>query len=312
MLVYVGHRRVVAERDRRDALLRRHLDVAGATGSRSSTGTPSTPRSTTRRSSSTCSASASRATWVDRVSRTSSARTRRYARCGCGKSSTPCPPPGASDRGDAERLAAAETMLAMQDEALPQFRVDASPVGHRTDGGPSADGSGVQVAVPPPPSPGCRPMPTGSSTATWHRSTPTSGGLCSCSSGGAGRERWQLKSPTHSLFLDVFAAEFPEARFVMTHRERAQGPALGRRPLLHADEHGLRRGGPPRRRPAEHGPVGRGAGPDARLPCRARRRVPIAFAAIQEDPFPEVRRLYDWSGRELTPETEAWMRALGV
>ena len=31
--------------------------------------------------------------------------------------------------------------------------------------------------------------------------------------------RWQLKSPTHTLFLDAFEAVFPETRFVMTHRD---------------------------------------------------------------------------------------------
>src|SRR6202043_3994618 len=32
-------------------------------------------------------------------------------------------------------------------------------------------------------------------------------------------KRWQLKSPTHTLFLDAFRAVFPRTRFVMTHRD---------------------------------------------------------------------------------------------
>ena len=48
------------------------------------------------------------------------------------ESSTPCPPPGLSAEADRERLAAAEMMLEMQDQALPRVPLDAPPVGHRS------------------------------------------------------------------------------------------------------------------------------------------------------------------------------------
>lgn len=123
--------------------------------------------------------------------------------------------------------------------------------------------------------------------------------------------RWRLKNPSHSLFIDALAQVFPDARFVMTHRDIAQVvpsiadlyfelhkgysddvdmPSLGREAVYFC-ELGMRRM-----------IAFRDAGHDDRF-------FDIGFSAFQKDPFPIIADLYAFLGEELTLEARARMEA---
>jgi Sulfotransferase family len=123
--------------------------------------------------------------------------------------------------------------------------------------------------------------------------------------------RWQLKSPTHTLFLDAFEKVFPEARFVMTHRDVSKVlPSVSDLyfTLLQMGSEDID--------PVAVGELNMrqwGAAIDRVLAFRASGRddkfYDIGFTTFQADPIAEIRALYDWLGRELTPDTEERMRA---
>ena len=123
--------------------------------------------------------------------------------------------------------------------------------------------------------------------------------------------RWRIKNPSHILFIDALDQVFPDARFVMTHRDVAavipsvadlyleMRKALSDTPDLVAIgregadwcELGMRR------------MIGfREAGQDHRF-------FDIHFEPFQADPFPILERLYRFLGEELTPEARAGMEA---
>jgi sulfotransferase family protein len=123
--------------------------------------------------------------------------------------------------------------------------------------------------------------------------------------------RWQLKSPTHTLFLDSFAAVFPEARFVMTHRD--VGKVLPSVADLYftllsmgnatVDKHevgqlNMEQWGVALDRVLAF----RDGGNDAKF-------FDIGFTRFQADPLGEIRTLYDWLGRDLTADTAKGMEA---
>ena len=123
--------------------------------------------------------------------------------------------------------------------------------------------------------------------------------------------RWQLKSPTHTLFLDTFAKVFPEARFVMTHRDVSK--VLPSVSDLYVT---LLQMGSDDIDPVAVGELNMqqwGTAIDRVLAFRASGRddafYDIGFTPFQADPIAEITGLYDWLGRELTPATEARMRA---
>lgn len=126
--------------------------------------------------------------------------------------------------------------------------------------------------------------------------------------------RWRLKNPSHSLFIGALSQVFPDARFVMTHRDvvgvipsvtdvyyelskaysdHVDKLALGR---LTADfcELAMRRM-----------IAFREAGNEQRF-------FDIQFAPFQQDPFPAIAALYAFLGEEFTPAArtrmEAWRR----
>lgn len=122
---------------------------------------------------------------------------------------------------------------------------------------------------------------------------------------------WRLKNPSHSLFITALDEVFPDARFVMTHRDVAEVlpsvadlylemhrafsnhvdlPALG---ALNADfcELAMRRMLAFRDAGAEH------------------RFFDIDFAAFQKDPYPGLEGLYAFLGERLTDEARAAMEA---
>ena len=113
---------------------------------------------------------------------------------------------------------------------------------------------------------------------------------------------WRLKSPTHLLFLDYLDRAFPDARFVMTHRDPAEVivsvadlyAELGRHFSDDLDLHYLGALN------VEQWSVGmertlafRDAGADGRF-------YDIDFRAMQQDPIGEVCGLYAWLGEPVT------------
>jgi hypothetical protein len=122
---------------------------------------------------------------------------------------------------------------------------------------------------------------------------------------------WRLKTPAHLHGIAALAAVYPDARFVMTHRDIAQvipsvvslhdamSEMIRNAPLppgfaeLEAGfwEHGLRTT-----------LAFRDAGQEGRF-------FDIGFADLQADPVAEMERLYLWSGDDLTPDVADRMRA---
>jgi hypothetical protein len=125
------------------------------------------------------------------------------------------------------------------------------------------------------------------------------------------RRPWRLKCPSHLLWLDDLDAVFPDARFVMTHRDPTDVmvsvadvyaevgkqfstdldlPYIGR---LNVDQWvtGM-----------ERLLAFRDAGNDHRF-------YDIDFRAMQADPIGEIRGLYDWLGQPVTAEFELGMKA---
>ncbi len=222
----------------------------------------------------------------------------------------PCPPPGVSDEADTARIKAAEEMIALQQQSLPRF----SAMLPQSATGPMECHqlmelefkSQMQLAFARLPSyaewflhcdmePAYRYQKRVMQLLQWQR-PPT---------------RWQLKCPTHTLFLDAIERVFPEARFVMTHREVGKVlPSVADlySTLLEVGSSDV-----------DRHEVGRlnmeqwGLALDRMLAFRAGARdakfFDIGFEAFQADPFTEIRRLYDWLGRDYTSGTEARMQA---
>jgi hypothetical protein len=121
---------------------------------------------------------------------------------------------------------------------------------------------------------------------------------------------WRLKCPTHLLFLDHLDVAFPDARFVMTHRDTAEvivsvADLYGEVSSQFCDEIDHHYYGALN---VEHWSAAmdrvaafRDAGNDHRF-------FDIGFRAMQQQPIEQVRRLYDWLGEPVTDEFEAGMR----
>ena len=127
---------------------------------------------------------------------------------------------------------------------------------------------------------------------------------------GSPTRPWRLKCPTHLLFLHHLDQAFPDARFVMTHRDPTEvvlsvaSLYAEIRPMLsdHVDLASL-------------GPLNVGQwslGMRRALEFRAggqdHRFFDMDFAAVQRAPLDEVHRLYRWLGEPVSPEFDAGMR----
>jgi hypothetical protein len=121
---------------------------------------------------------------------------------------------------------------------------------------------------------------------------------------------WRLKSPVHILFLDSLNRAFPDARFVMTHRDPTD--VMVSVTDVYVDIAGVFTDHLDRRFFAdlnvEHWSVGmdralkfRDGGADDRF-------YDIGFRAMQADPIGEVRGLYAWLGEPVTLGFESAMR----
>jgi Sulfotransferase family len=121
---------------------------------------------------------------------------------------------------------------------------------------------------------------------------------------------WRLKSPAHVLSLDCLDRVFPDARFVMTHRDPTDVI------LSVADVYGDIVGGFTDH--LDRGYLGElnvhqwSVGMERTVKFRdggaENRFFDIGFAEMQADPIGEVRRLYQWLGEAVTDEFEAGMR----
>ncbi|MCI3276798.1 sulfotransferase family protein [Streptomyces cylindrosporus] len=127
---------------------------------------------------------------------------------------------------------------------------------------------------------------------------------------GFSERPWRLKCPTHLLFLDHLDRAFPDARFVMTHRDPAEVmvsvadlyAAVAR---SFCDEIDARYIGELN---VEHWSVGMRRTLEFRAAGRDDRFFDIDFRAMHRDPVGEVRRLYSWLGEPVTAEFERGMQ----
>lgn len=114
---------------------------------------------------------------------------------------------------------------------------------------------------------------------------------------------WRLKAPTHMLYLDALTAAFPDARFVMTHRDPAEvilsvaavyadiiGTFTDHIDMPYLGELNLRCWSEAMNRAIAF----REGGQDHRF-------FDIHFRAMHQDPLGEVRALYAWLGEEVSP-----------
>jgi hypothetical protein len=226
---------------------------------------------------------------------------------------SPCPPPGVSPQDDEARLKTAEAMVTMgQDYMADRLRsmLPQSPTGPMEDHDLMALEFKAQFFVVSAHIPSyadwfatCDMEPTyryekrALKLLQWQ--TP--------------EKRWRLKSPTHTLFLDAYEKVFPEARFVQTHRDVSR--VL---PSVSDLYYTLLQPGNPDTDPMYVGELNLQEWSLALERCLAFRQDPerdakfldIGFSEFQADPISEIRRLYDWLGDSLTPDTiermEAW------
>ncbi|MGO4445923.1 sulfotransferase [Mycobacterium sp. 2YAF39] len=127
---------------------------------------------------------------------------------------------------------------------------------------------------------------------------------------GEPKRPWRLKSPAHVISLDYLDRVFPDARFVMTHRDPTD--VMLSVADVYADIVGGFSDDVDRRYLGELNITQWSTGMDRALKFRAAgadaRFHDIDFRAMQDDPIGEVRRLYAWLGEPVTEKFEDAMR----
>jgi Sulfotransferase family len=122
---------------------------------------------------------------------------------------------------------------------------------------------------------------------------------------------WRLKCPSHVLWLDAVDAVFPDARFVMTHRDPTD--VILSVADLYADIIGSFNTEIDRhyigRLNVEHWSLGMQRALQFRSDGAEDRFYDIDFRAMQSDPIGEVRGLYTWLGIPVGAEFEARMHS---
>lgn len=122
--------------------------------------------------------------------------------------------------------------------------------------------------------------------------------------------RWLGKTPHHLEHLDELLGVFPDAKIVLTHRDPARTVASFCSMMAHsramfsdrvdADEVGAQFGAK-----AIHAV-------ECVLDVRGRRGsdsfIDVLYQDVVADPLKQIRRVYDFIGQDLTPETEAAMQ----
>jgi hypothetical protein len=122
---------------------------------------------------------------------------------------------------------------------------------------------------------------------------------------------WRLKCPSHVLWLGALNAVFPDARFVMTHRDPTD--VLLSVADLYADIIGSFSDRIDRRYigrlNVEHWSLGMERALRFRADGAEDRFYDIDFRAMQDDPIGEVAGLYAWLGAPVSDEFEARMHS---
>jgi hypothetical protein len=123
--------------------------------------------------------------------------------------------------------------------------------------------------------------------------------------------RWWLKTPCHMFSIDALDSVYPDATFVMTHRDIgavlpslcALKQALGGPLATHQDLLAIGRHETATWTEGLHRLIAfRDAG-------REERFFDVAFAALQDDPIATMEQLYGAMGEELTDDTRLRMQA---
>lgn len=127
---------------------------------------------------------------------------------------------------------------------------------------------------------------------------------------GSPARPWCLKCPSHLLFLDQLDQVFPDARFVMTHRDPTEvmvsvADLYGDIARRSCDDVDLRYVGALN---VEHWSLGMERALAFRDRCGDDRFYDIDFRSMQQDPVGEVRGLYAWLGEPVTEAFETGMR----
>jgi hypothetical protein len=122
---------------------------------------------------------------------------------------------------------------------------------------------------------------------------------------------WRLKCPSHVLWLDAVDAAFPDAKYVMTHRDPTD--VILSVADLYADIVGTFTDYIDRpyigRLNVEHWSLGMDRALEFRAGGAEDRFYDIDFRAMQDDPIGEVTGLYTWLGAPVTDEFEQRMHS---
>jgi hypothetical protein len=121
---------------------------------------------------------------------------------------------------------------------------------------------------------------------------------------------WLFKAPHHNFHLDALATAYPDAKFVMTHRDPGKSvpswasivSAIMPEPAHERDLHRLGA------EVSEHLRVGVEQAIAARTQLGEDRFLDVHHRDLIADPMREVRRIYDWLDLELTPSVEQTLR----
>ena len=128
---------------------------------------------------------------------------------------------------------------------------------------------------------------------------------------GQPTKQWRLKCPSHVLWLDAVDAAFPDARYVMTHRDPAD--VILSVADLYADIIGSFTDHIDRpyigRLNVEHWTMGMDRALAFRAAGAEKRFYDIDFRAMQADPIGEVTGLYSWIAEPVTNEFEQRMQS---
>lgn len=123
--------------------------------------------------------------------------------------------------------------------------------------------------------------------------------------------RWLVKAPYHNFHLDDLAAHYPQARFIMTHRDPATSVPSACSTVLDAQRKAL-----PRRPPdplslgsflLEHLVEGAERAMAARAAIGEDRFLDVTQGDLEDDPIGVAERAYAFLGLELGPATRARM-----
>jgi hypothetical protein len=121
---------------------------------------------------------------------------------------------------------------------------------------------------------------------------------------------WNVKMPSHAMYLDHLLAAYPDARLVWTHRDPFT--AAGSLCSLIGSRHAQVMDEPDRAWIAQNYP--RQLAEHPRRVMRKRREIgqervyDLHYADMMRDPVAAMRGLYAWLGDEFTPEVESGMR----